>query len=100
MNKATIFHRCPFPSCTSDEEHAGEHTFARPSFPRGELRLLHTYREPHNSGRWRIPCDVDSVHRLAVAFYVDSLGFGWSLCADCEDRVGSFRPRAGRRTAA
>jgi hypothetical protein len=79
-----VSHGCPYPGCTLDNEHDGDHRIARPQVPAGELRLLQKFE----GCTFVNYCDLnpDELHRdhlVAEAFYVDELGFGWALCRNC-----------------
>lgn len=83
--------RCPFPNCVLDEEHDGDHDFARPARPCGILRVTQEFCSVMaNSPR----CDLEDFpgqHPRARALLIDELGFGWALCTSC---VAKF-PRTG-----
>lgn len=75
--------RCPFPNCTLEMQHDGDHDLARPTRPRGPLRLAQTFNGAMcNSPR----CDLEPYpgnHDRAFGLYVDQFAFGWILCQTC-----------------
>lgn len=88
--------RCSFPNCVLEEHLEGDHKFGRPEKPWGSLRQAQLFDAVLTSGG-PIHCDycwpergytlrADSARVYAwraVGFYIDMLGFGWALCAEC-----------------
>ena len=75
--------KCPFPGCNRSEHDEGHHDSARPARPAGELRKTYTFATDI------VPCDLQvrpKSHARAIGFFVDELGFGWSLCGRCTRR--------------
>jgi hypothetical protein len=87
--------RCSYPNCVLEEHLEGDHKLDRPDKPWGTLRQTQTFEGTCTGGVLR--CDYcapelgqsrppdRAQHWVwrAVAFYIDMLGFGWALCAEC-----------------
>jgi hypothetical protein len=91
MTKARVqpaVEHCCYPGCVLNDEHDGDHRLTRrPSVPFGELRLLQIFSGC--SIREFCQLDPDELHRghgVAVAYYADEQGFGWTLCRECSPR--------------
>jgi len=70
-----------------EAEHEGDHVFGRGESPIGSVRLLQAFTVGWVAG-WLV-CDIHP-QRHAAGLHVDSAGFGWQLCEQCErERSGT-----------